>query len=205
MPLSPARLAALRILLKIEQGDGFAVDLLHDNPVSRFNEADRRLVTELVYGVLRQKSCLDWYLASLVERPLEGLDREVRMVLRLGAYQILFLSRVPVRAVVHQSVELVKQSGKRSAAGLANAVLRRADEAGFEQACIRLPLDSPRGLSLRFSHPEWLVRRWIDRWGLRHSQRCSEPQQQTSQGAFPFQLAPVGTGRDGDHPGSGEL
>ena len=169
MPLSPARLAALRILLKIEQGGGFAVDLLHDNPVSRFNEADRRLVTELVYGVLRQKSCLDWYLASLVERPLEGLDREVRMVLRLGAYQILFLSRVPVRAVVHQSVELVKQSGKRSASGLANAVLRRVDEGGFEQACIRLPLDSPRGLSLRFSHPEWLVSRWIDRWGLQHT------------------------------------
>ncbi len=166
MPLSPARLAAFRILMKIEQAGGFAVDMLHDDPVSRFNPADRRLATELVYGVLRRKSCLDWYLASLVERPLERLDREVRMVLRLGAYQVLFLSRVPVRAAVHQAVELVKQSRQRKAAGLINAVLRRTDQAGFEQACSRLPADSPRGLSLRFSHPEWLVSRWIERWGL---------------------------------------
>lgn len=169
MPLSPARLAAFRILIKIEQGGGIAVDMLHDEPVSRFSQTDRRLATELVYGVLRQKSCLDWYLASLVERPLERLDREARMALRLGAYQILFLSRVPVRAAVHQSVELVKQSRKRSAAGLINAVLRKTDKAGFEQACRQLPVDSSRGLSLRYSHPEWLVSRWIDRWGLRHT------------------------------------
>lgn len=169
MPVSPARLAAFRILTKIEQEGGFAVDMLHDDPVSRFNPADRRLATELVYGVLRQKSCLDWYLASLVERPLERLDREVRMVLRLGAYQILFLSRVPVRAAVHQAVELVKRSGQRSAAGLINAVLRKTDLAGFEQACRQLPADSPRGLSLRFSHPQWLVSRWVGRWGPHHT------------------------------------
>lgn len=166
MPLSPARLAAFRILMKIAQGGGFAVDMLHDDPVSRFNPADRRLATGLVYGVLRQKSCLDWYLATLVERPLERLDREVRMVLRLGAYQILFLSRVPVRAAVHQAVELVKRSRQRRAAALINAVLRKTDPAGFEQACRQLPADSPRGLSLRFSHPEWLVSRWSGRWGL---------------------------------------
>lgn len=169
MPVSPARTAAFRILLKIEQGGGFAVDMLHDDPVSRLNEADRRLATELVYGVLRQKSCLDWYLASLVDRPLDRLDREVRMVLRLGVYQVLFLFRVPVRAAVHQSVELVKESRKHSAAGLVNAVLRKADESGFEQACGQLPLDSSRGLSLRYSHPEWLVSRWIDRWGWEHA------------------------------------
>lgn len=169
MPLSQARLAAFRILMNVERGGGFAVDMLHDDPVGRLKEADRRLVTELVYGVLRQKSCLDWYLDSLVERPLGRLDREVRMVLRIGAYQILFLSRVPVRAAVHQSVELVRESGKRSAAGLVNAVLRRADQAGFERACGQLPLDSSRGLSLRYTHPEWLVSRWIDRWGWKHA------------------------------------
>ena len=166
MPLSPARRAAFRILMKIEQGGGVAVDMLHDDPVTRLNPADHRLATELVYGVLRQKSCLDWHLSSLVERPLGRLDREARTALRLGAYQILFLSRVPVRAAVHQSVELVKQSRKRSAAGLVNAVLRKIDKDGFEQACRRLPADSSRWLSLRFSHPEWLVSRWIDRWGL---------------------------------------
>ena len=169
MSLSPARLAAFRILMKIVRGSGFAVDMLHHDPVNRFDPADRRLATELVYGVLRQKSCLDWYLASLVERPLERLDGEVRMVLRLGAYQILFLSRVPARAAVHQAVELVKRSGQRSAAGLINAVLRKTDQAGFEQACRQLPADSPRGLGLRFSHPQWLVSRWIDRWGPHHT------------------------------------
>ena len=166
MPLSPARLAAFRILMKIEQGGGVAVDMLHADPVSRFNQADHRLATELVYGVLRQKNCLDWHLGSLVKLPLERLDREARMALRLGAYQILFLSRVPLWAAVHQSVEMVKQARKRSAAGLINAVLRRIDKAGFEQACRQLPEDSSRSLSLRYSHPEWLVSRWIDRWGL---------------------------------------
>ena len=166
MPLSPSRLAAFRILTKIEQAGGVAVEMLHDDPVNRFNAADRRLATELVYGVLRQKSCLDWHLASLVERPLERLDREARMALRLGAYQILFLSRIPVRAAVHESVELVKWAGKRSAAGLINAVLRKTDKNGFDQAWRQLPADSNRWLSLRYSHPEWLVSRWIDRWGL---------------------------------------
>ncbi|MDE2962776.1 MAG: 16S rRNA (cytosine(967)-C(5))-methyltransferase RsmB [Acidobacteriota bacterium] len=169
MPVSPARRAAFRILMKIEQGRGFAVDMLHDDPVRRFSEADRRLATELVYGVLRQKSCLDWYLGTLVERPLERLDREVRMVLRLGAYQILFLSRVPVRAAVHQSVELVKQSRHRYAASLINAVLRKADRDFFEYVCRKVPLDSSLVLSIIFSHPEWLVSRWVDRWGLRHT------------------------------------
>ena len=166
MSSSPARLAAFHILMKIEQGGGIAVEMLHNDPVSQFSPADRRLVTELVYGVLRQKSCLDWHLTSLVERPLERLDKEVRMALRLGAYQILFLSRVPVRAAVHQSVELVKQARKYSAAGLINAVLRRTQKTGFQKACQQLPTDSSRWLSLRYSHPEWLVSRWIKRWGL---------------------------------------
>ena len=167
MLLSPARLAAFRILIKIEQGDGVAVDMLHSNPVSRFGQADHRLATELIYGVLRQKSLLDWYLAPFVKRPFGQLDIEVRMALRLGAYQILFLSRVPLRAAVHQSVELVKQGRKRSAAGLINAVLRKLQRTGLEQACGRLSAESSRSLSIRYSHPEWMVSRWIKGWGLK--------------------------------------
>ncbi len=169
MLLSPARLAAFRILMKIEQGGGVAVDMLHSDPVSQFRQADHRLTTELIYGVLRQKSLLDWYLAHFVRRPFGQLDIEARMALRLGAYQILFLSRVPPRAAVHQSVELVKQSRKQSAAGLINAVLRRLQKTDFERACRRLSGDSSHSLSILYSHPEWLVRRWISRWGLRET------------------------------------
>lgn len=169
MSVSPARLAAFRILIKVEQESGVAVDMLHSHAVSRLSRVDRRLITELVYGVLRQKSLLDWYLARFVKQPFGRLDIEARMALRLGAYQILFLSRVPFRAAVHQSVELVKQVRKRSAAGLVNAVLRRLQKTDFEQARRELSDDSSHSLSILYSHPEWMVSRWIRQWGLKRT------------------------------------
>ena len=166
MALSAARLAAFHILLRIERDGVFAVDLLHSQSISQFSQSDQRLATELVYGVLRQQRLLDWYLARFVNQPIGHLDVEVMMTLRLGAYQILFLSRVPLRASVHQSVELVKEARKRSAAGLVNAVLRRINKEDFALAREGLTEKSSQSLSVLYSHPEWVVRRWVDRWGL---------------------------------------
>ena len=165
MPVSPARLAAFRILLRVQLEDSYASELLHSNLTESLQENDLRLATELVFGTLRQQRLLDHVLAACSAKALLKLDAEVLAALRLGAYQILFLQRVPGHAAVYESVELVKAARLKSAAGFVNAVLRKVDISDLEKA--RKAFDEPTasGLSVRYSHPEWLVERWLARFG----------------------------------------
>jgi 16S rRNA (cytosine967-C5)-methyltransferase len=165
LSLSPARLAAFRILLRVLCEDAYATELLHSRLSNSLSEKDRRLSTELVFGVLRQQALLDHLLAQNSNTPLSKLDPEVVVALRLGAYQVLFLARVPSRAAIHESVELVKQAKLKSAAGYVNAVLRRVNREDIEPALSAFGAESPAGLSLRHSHPQWLVERWERRYG----------------------------------------
>ena len=175
MSLSPARKTAFKILIRIEKDGVPASKFLYLDPVNHLNILDRRLTTELIYGVLRQRSLLDWYLSGFINRSLSKIDIEVMTALRLGAYQILFLSRIPDRAAVHQSVELLKRSSKQSAAGgMVNAILRNLTKSGFNRACQGLSKDSSDSLSVLYSHPEWLVQRWINRWGLETTREILE-------------------------------
>ena len=97
MPISPARSTAYRILRRVETCRGFAVDLLQTPEVSVLKDADRRLATELVMGVLRWRGELDFRIAEFSGKPVERLDPEVATILRLGVYQIQFLAKVPKR------------------------------------------------------------------------------------------------------------
>ena len=153
MSVSPARAAAFEILLRIETTDAYASELLHASRFQKLRNSDHRLLTELVMGVLRSRDVLDSQIGNHSAKPLQKLDPEVRAALRLGAYQILFLDRIPKHAAVHESVELVKRAHKGSAAGMVNAILRKIQpgEAGGGDACS--------------SHPEWLVRRWRRNYG----------------------------------------
>lgn len=167
MSLSPARKAAFKILTRIESASIPVSEFLYSKSVNKLKVLDRGLTTELIYGVLRQRNLLDWYLSSLISRPLNKVDGEVMTALRLGAYQILFLSRIPDRAAVHQSVELLRKLGQHVAAGgMVNAVLRKVNKINFDQACKSLSQHPSNSLSILYSHPEWLVNRWINRWGL---------------------------------------
>jgi len=170
MKVSPARAAAFDALLRVERDAAFASDALD----SRLDEVqakreDAALATELVMGVLRWQRLLDFLIARFADRATESLDREVLLALRLGLYQLRFLSRVPAAAAVNESVELVKRARKRSAAGFANAALRRA----ARDPALRGPAESllPRDLSpvdrlgIALSHPTWLVERWLARFG----------------------------------------
>ncbi|PYY17713.1 MAG: antitermination protein NusB, partial [Acidobacteria bacterium] len=123
--ISPARSVAYDVLLRIETQDSYATELLHSNLLASLSNADRGLATELVMGVLRWQQKLDQVVEAAAGKSIGKFDVEVKLALRLGAYQLLYLDRIPARAAVNESVELVKLHGKRSAAPLINAVLRK--------------------------------------------------------------------------------
>src|SRR6185312_9381794 len=125
MPVSPARAAAFDVLLRVETTDAYASELLHSSRVANLSPADHGLATEIVMGVLRWRSVLDEQLSKHADKPLAKFDAEVITALRIGAYQLLFLERVPAHAAINESVELVKKARKRSEAGMVNAVLRK--------------------------------------------------------------------------------
>lgn len=162
-----ARAVAHEVLVRVETTDAFADVLLADRLAgTTLSPADRALATRLVYGSLAWQGRLDHHLAQLVRMRLGDLDVPVLVALRLGLHQLLFLERVPAYAAVDASVRLVHRFG-RGAAGLVNAVLRRAAAAG--PAGLPLPdaNDDPLGrLSVEWSHPRWLVERWAADFGL---------------------------------------
>src|SRR5260370_40593498 len=127
---SLARTVAFEILLRVEREGSYASELLHSSLAAKLSSRDHGLATELVMGVLRWKSLLDWRLAAASSQKLDRLDGEGLTALRLGVYQLEFLSRVPARAAIFESVELVKAARKRSAASFVNAGLRETAAAG---------------------------------------------------------------------------
>jgi len=142
-----------------------ALDLASLSPV------DRGLCQELVYGLVRWQSTLDW----LIERRTEGRTQKpmLQILLRLGLYQIFWLQRIPHHAAVHETVELARQNGLSGQAGFVNAVLRgylRAFEA-TKKLLVELKTSQPH---LGYSHPEWLAARWQKRWGAERAAQLME-------------------------------
>src|SRR5579863_851380 len=140
MPVSPARAAAFDILLRVERESSYASELLHSNSFRQLTTPDHALATELVMGVLRWRSRLDDEIVLTSSQPLKKLDLEILIALRLAVYQFGWLDRVPRRAALHESVELVKRARKRSAAPFVNAVLRKLSIQSRDPA---VPLCSP--------------------------------------------------------------
>lgn len=159
-----ARSLAFTVLSRVERDRAFA-DVMLDAALgsSDLDVRDRALATRLVYGTLAWQGLLDWHLRHLAGRDPETLDSAVRLILRLGAYQILRLDRIPPHAAVGTSVELAKRLAP-AAAGLVNAVLRRAAR---ERGRLALPdpeTDPVHHLAVAYSHPDWLVARWRERF-----------------------------------------
>lgn len=152
--LSPARKAAFQILLKIDGGRSHSDDLLRSPAVSALAPVDRNLATALVLGVLRTQLQLDAALRPLLTRPGAKLDPEVRIALRLGAFQLLHMDRIPARAAIDESVELAKQAGHRFAAAMVNAVLRKLAASGIKPANAE-----------KDAYPAWLTERWANQFG----------------------------------------
>ena len=178
-----ARAIAFDILRRVESEGAYASDLLHAGLAGpeaggraarrELKSEDAALATEITLGVLRWRRFLDFLLAPHLKKPVERLDLPVVIALRMGLYQLRFLQRIPARAAVNESVELVKRARKSSAASLVNAVLRRTAEQGggsFQRDLLgsdeRLrSLVASERLAILHSHPTWMVERWLARFG----------------------------------------
>lgn len=176
--VSPARKAAFEALLAVERGNAHADDLLRAKVIDSLSAADRHLATTLTLGVLRWQIRLDEQLKLLIAKPKSKLDPEVSIALRMGAFQLQFLDRVPAHAAIDESVELTKKSGHRFASGLVNAVLRKLAAAGLTE---EFPEGSAGELALAQAHPAWLVERWARFYGLEVARAiCRHGQDQPS-------------------------
>jgi 16S rRNA (cytosine967-C5)-methyltransferase len=163
-PAISARRAAFEILRRVEQEGAYSSVLLAALDEGMRVE-DRALCYELVLGVLRRQSWLDRVIEHLAERKTDDLDVAVKLALRLGIYQLHFLSRIPPSAAVNESVNLVRSGGIGSAAGLVNAVLRRATrEPNYDPAAEIT--DAEEKLAVQTSHPQWLITRWVKAFGF---------------------------------------
>jgi 16S rRNA (cytosine967-C5)-methyltransferase len=162
-------------LRRVEAEGAYASDVLHAELGSRVTPENAALATGITFGVLRWRRLLDFLLDRQLKKPVAQLDLPVALALRMGLYQLRFLERVPARAAVNESVELVKRARKSSAASLVNAVLRRASaenpeglNAADANRIERLfPADLPLAdrLGILHSHPTWLVERWLKNFG----------------------------------------
>jgi 16S rRNA (cytosine967-C5)-methyltransferase len=180
MPISPARTAAFDILLRVEREQAYASELLHSNQYSKLSPVDHGLATEIGMGVLRWQSLLDRELARFSSQRLEKLDLEVLVSLRIAALQLMFLDRVPARAAVHESVELVKRARKRSAASFVNALLRKitGPTEPLHAPVEATALENLSDLADRYAHPLWMVERWGQLYGGEDLQRILRADQE---------------------------
>ncbi len=163
--VSPARKIAFQILMAVERGQSHSDDLLRGKQVNVLSAADRNLATTLVLGVLRWQIRLDEQIKSLLKKPGARIDTEVLIALRMGVFQLLYLDRIPARAAIDESVELAKQAGHRFASGMVNAVLRKISNTPRGQ----LEETSTAELAVAQAHPQWMVERWAETYGLQEA------------------------------------
>ncbi|MCA1053463.1 16S rRNA (cytosine(967)-C(5))-methyltransferase RsmB [Rossellomorea aquimaris] len=164
------REAALDVIEAVEKNQSYSNLLL--NSVIEKNELPSRdigLLTELTYGTIQRKLTLDYFLAPFIKGKL---DDWVRHLLRLSLYQIVYLDRIPERAVLHEAVEIAKKRGHKGIAGMVNGVLRSIQRKGVPS--LDSITDPVERLSIETSHPYWLVKRWTEQFGLDKTREMCE-------------------------------
>jgi 16S rRNA (cytosine967-C5)-methyltransferase len=158
------RQAAVDILLKIEKNQAYSNLLINDTIKKMTVSAiDVPLLTELVYGTIQYQKRLDYYLQAFSKKPLVKLDKWVLVLLRMTVYQLVFLDRIPDHAAINEAVEIAKSRGHKGISGMVNGILRsmlRGDLPDYH-----LIDDEVERMAVETSHPEWLLKRWIEQYG----------------------------------------
>ena len=174
---APARTAAYHAVRAVAGGRADLPSALHASRAHLTDDRDRSLAAEIVTGTLRWQRSLDYLIEHFSRRQIAQLDSEVLAILRLSLYQVLHLTRVPASAVVDDAVDLTRAARKASATGFVNAVLRATLRQRHKLPLPSRPADpADRDAALAYlgithSHPEWLVSRWLDRYGFDATER----------------------------------
>jgi 16S rRNA (cytosine967-C5)-methyltransferase len=166
--VTEARQVAANVCADLRGGD--LLDPSFERRAAVLDARDRRWTQELLYGMLRRRAWIDALLSDRVRGGLARLDGDLIDLLRLGAYQLLYMGSVPGYAAIAQTVELAKRRHGLGASKLVNAVLRRLDRER-DALDVPAPADPVEALALRQSHPRWLVARWVARWGAEETER----------------------------------
>lgn len=179
--VTPARLTAFEVLRRV--GEGAYASVLLASREHELSSSDKALCHELVMGVLRRQLWLDRLIEYYANRKVDGLDESIRLILRIGLYQLRFLSRVPASAAVNESVKLVHVARLRSAGSFVNAVLRRATrEPEIDPTSdIQDPLEH---VSVATSHPRWLIERWTTAFGSAEAEALAHANNEAAPVAF---------------------
>jgi 16S rRNA (cytosine967-C5)-methyltransferase len=186
--ITPARAVAFEILTLVGEGKGHSDELLHSARTAELSPEDRNLATALVMGVLRWEIALDARVSKLLARPDQRLAQPVALALRMGAFQLLHMDRIPAHAVLNESVEMCRAAGQPHAAGMVNAVLRKLAAAQKPGARI---FESPAAFAERLGHPLWLVERWVAAYGREAALAICEYDQREPQAGVLFAETPA--------------
>jgi 16S rRNA (cytosine967-C5)-methyltransferase len=170
-PNISARQTAMQLLYALDTQQAYTDVLLrHTLQGCPLDRRDRAFVTECVYGVIRWRARIDWLLSHVCRYPLEDLTPWIRNALRLGVYQCLWMSRVPHHAAVHETVTLARHFGHAGTARLVNGVLRAVLRQYHAWPFPDATTQPAAHLAIAFSHPQWLVERWLQRYGWERTQ-----------------------------------
>ncbi len=175
MALDIPRETALKIIYDITEKGAYSNIALNKNMASAdLKGVDRAFITEMVYGVTKYKLTLDWFIEQFSSVKLKKISSWVLNILRLGAYQIMFMDKVPDSAACNESVNLSKKYGHQASSRFVNGVLRSLSR---NKDSIKYPdseKDTVRYLSVRYSHPEWMVKEWLSRFGKEFTETLLE-------------------------------
>ena len=162
--MKSVRQAAFEILLNILKNQAYS-NIAVDSAIEtgKLNETDASFLSALVYGTIEKTIGIDYNLELYLTQPIHKLRPEILTVLRLGAYQLLFMNRIPVSAAVNESVKIIKNTKLSFASGMVNAVLRKISINGFTLPAVNRYLDY---LSIKYSCPVWLINFWTSSYGI---------------------------------------
>ncbi len=207
--VAPARRAAFEVLMEVGAGRGHSDELLHSARLAGMTGQDRNLTTALVMGVLRWQIALDARLGRFLDRPDQRVAEEVSIALRMGAFQLLHMDRIPAHAALSESVAMCRAAGQEHAAGMVNALLRRLTR---EPASTGAKLfEMTAAFAERLGHPGWMVERWVRAYGRGAAlQICEADQREPLPGGMfadgpTGDTPPEGDGAGGEDPADAEL
>jgi 16S rRNA (cytosine967-C5)-methyltransferase len=172
MKTKNVREVALETLLAIEEKEAYSNLLLNKMiETHRLSEKDTGLLTEIVYGTIQRRDTLDYYLRPFLKKARK-LHTWVKVLLRLSLYQMMYLDRIPDRAIIFEAVEIAKKRGHQGIASMVNGVLRTVQREGVPS--LDAIVDDIERLAVETSHPLWLVKRWVDQYGIEETRNMCE-------------------------------